>query len=127
MVISENCNHCGFEISITQYFICADCGLDACDFCLSTHCGIKEIGKELVRRVAGESTCQKRAVVCVLLDKNNLIVAAESNRCAPDGVCPRLSRFSTKENYPPDTCNSEHAEVRAMKLAKRPPKTAIIF
>jgi deoxycytidylate deaminase len=85
------------------------------------------ISPRTLEQVANQSTCQKRAVVCVLLDKDDKIVSIQSNRCSPDGVCPRLSRFSTKENYPPDTCNSEHAEVRAMKLAKRMPKTAIIF
>jgi deoxycytidylate deaminase len=81
----------------------------------------------MVDSIAKESTCQKRSVVCVLLDKNNQPVAVESNRCAPEGVCPRLSIITNKANYPADTCNSEHAEVRAMKLAKRLPETAIIY
>jgi deoxycytidylate deaminase len=85
-------------------------------------------GSGTAHLAAQKSTCQKRSVVCILLDKDNELVAAESNRCSPDSFfCPRLSLTTTKANYPADTCNSEHAEVRAMKVAKRLPKTAIIF
>lgn len=84
-------------------------------------------GSEAVQKAVADSTCQKRATVCVLLDKDDNVVAVESNRCSPDGVCPRLTLITSKTNYPADTCNSEHAEVRAMKLAKGLPKTAIIY
>lgn len=74
-----------------------------------------------------EATCQKRVVVCLLFDKVGQVVAVESNRCSPpNGVCPRLDLVTSKENYPPNHCNSEHAEVRALKLAKRMPTHAVL-
>jgi len=75
-----------------------------------------------------ESTCQKRKVICILLDKDEKIVAIESNHCnPPNGVCAQLNMVTAKETYPPNRCNSEHAEVRALKLAKRMPKYAVLI
>lgn len=80
------------------------------------------------QKTINASTCQKRAVVCILVDKNEKVVAVESSRCSPpNGLCPRLSLVTNKENYPPNLCNTEHAEVRALKLAKRIPKRAILI
>jgi hypothetical protein len=75
-----------------------------------------------------QATCQKRIVICLMFDKNGGVVSVESNRCSPpNGVCPRLDLVTTKENYPPNRCNTEHAEVRALKLAKRMPTHAVLI
>lgn len=75
-----------------------------------------------------KSTCLKREVTCIMTDKDNNIVSVEKNQCSPpNGVCPRLNLVTCKENYPPNHCNSEHAEVRALKFAKRMPTKAYLF
>lgn len=75
------------------------------------------------------STCLKRSVTCVMVDGNGEVLAVESNQCSPpDGICPRLDLTTSKENFPPTTyCQSEHAEVRALKLSKLLPKKAYLF
>ena len=84
--------------------------------------------KILMSQAFLNATCQKRVVICVLFDKDGSVVACESNRCSPpNGVCPRLDLVTNKENYPPNHCNSEHAEVRALKLAKRMPTHAVLI
>ena len=89
---------------------------------------MESITKEELGKVINDSTCLKRSVVCILVDKDERIVAVESNRCSPpNGVCPRLDLVTCKENYPANRCNSEHAEVRALKVAKRMPKRAILI
>jgi deoxycytidylate deaminase len=75
-----------------------------------------------------ESTCYKRTVICILLDKDENVVAVESNRCSPpNDQCPRLSLVTTKQNYPANLCNSEHAEVRALKAATKMPAVAYLI
>lgn len=78
-------------------------------------------------RTMKQSTCQKRAVVCVLFDDKGQVVSMQSNNCNPEGVCRQLSMVTTKENYPRNGCNSEHAEIRALKLARRMPKRALLI
>lgn len=71
---------------------------------------------ELQEAVATESTCQKRAVVCILVSKEGRVVSSGANRCdPPDGVCSRLGLIQNKENYDTaSTCNWSHSEVQAL-------------
>jgi deoxycytidylate deaminase len=71
---------------------------------------------ELFKAVSSESTCQKRAVVCVLVSKEGRVVSSGANRCdPPDGVCSRLELVQNKENYDTtSSCNWSHAEVQAI-------------
>lgn len=73
--------------------------------------------KELFKAVSTESTCQKRAVVCILVSKEGKVVSSGANRCdPPDGVCSRLGLIQNKENYDVEsTCNWSHSEIQAIK------------
>lgn len=75
------------------------------------------------------STCLKREVTCIMTDTDNNVVSVEKNQCTPpDGVCTRLGVVTNKANYLPTTnCNSEHAEVRALKFARRMPARAYLI
>lgn len=69
----------------------------------------------LVSAAAAVSTCAKRVTVCVILDALGNVLSCESNRCSPPGgVCSRLGVSNTKENYPAESCNWQHAERRAL-------------
>jgi deoxycytidylate deaminase len=73
--------------------------------------------KELFDVVQKESTCQKRAVVCILVSKEGRVVSSGANRCEPtDGICSRLGLIQNKEKYDTtSTCNWTHAEVTAIQ------------
>lgn len=78
-----------------------------------------------------ESTCQKRATVCVIYDVDDDILACESNRCAPpNGICVRIGVSNTKADYPVESsCNWTHAEQRAVAALPRGsrPHRALLF
>jgi deoxycytidylate deaminase len=85
-----------------------------------------------IHEVAAESTCQKRRVVCELLNDSGERLAIESNRCnPPDGTCVRIGIVSTREGYPVHSeCNWTHAEIMALRAINRTaekPFRAIIY
>jgi deoxycytidylate deaminase len=81
---------------------------------------------EAVQIAALNSTCLKRAVVCVLYDEAGRLVVARSNRCnPPDSVCARMGVRQGQEGYPVDSeCNWTHAEIRA--VAAIPPGVKVV-
>lgn len=86
--------------------------------------------KELVI-VALESTCQKRIIICEIYDKQNNLLARESNRCSPEGgICHRLGVVQNKDNYDKtSSCNWFHAEMNALHALQEgaKPYKAIIY
>lgn len=79
----------------------------------------------------GQSTCQKRIVVCKLVDAGGKIVALESNRCDPEGgMCHRKGIVQERDTYAlTSECNWTHAEIMAINSLPEgaEPRTAHIF
>lgn len=69
-----------------------------------------------ITQAASQSTCEKRVTVCVLLDANDTVLACESNQCQTP--CQRLSQVTSKSSYPTATCDTDHAELRALRALK---------
>ena len=88
--------------------------------------------RDLIEREIVLSTCQKRIVVCVLLDDES-VIRVSSNRCTPfTGACTRLDDVTAQAHYPMITdCRSEHAEARAIHRSTWPlphaERTAVIL
>lgn len=87
--------------------------------------------EDIVLKIAAESTCKKRSVVCVLLSEEGEILACETNLCFPlKGCCTRLNTVNQKVDYPAvSDCNWVHAEVRALSCLEEDdkPYTALIY
>lgn len=73
--------------------------------------------RDLMKLVLPKSTCQKRSVVCVLLNAQNRIISYGVNSCNPEGgTCHRLGLVQDKSNYDHSSnCRWVHAEIDALK------------
>lgn len=65
-------------------------------------------------RLADQSTCQKRSVVCALYDEKGICVGEGFNTCDVSYECKQLNIVQTPEEYR-DICKNEHAEVAALR------------
>lgn len=67
-----------------------------------------------VDEVISECTCKKRVVICELYDKDDNLIARESNRCDVD-ECRRIGLVEGKEGYGTIHCDWTHAEIMAIR------------
>ena len=70
----------------------------------------------LVHQGVHQSTCRKRAVVCILKDRHGNVLSMGANHCAPlGGRCAREGQSNGKADYPMSaTCNWTHAKINAI-------------
>jgi deoxycytidylate deaminase len=81
----------------------------------------------LINNAIATCNCQKRVVVCILLDKDRKVISTESQRCRPpNGECCRLDRINTQANYNNQGCDPVHAEIRALQNMTGKPKYAYL-
>jgi deoxycytidylate deaminase len=86
--------------------------------------------ENLITEAARNSTCLKRAVVCVLYNEDGRLLACASNRCTPpEGGCPRIGLVQSKSGYTGTECVCEHAEARALQAVQpwHKPSRAIVI
>lgn len=84
-----------------------------------------------LKQALEQSTCQKRPVVCDILDAAGNLIARGSNRCSPEGgTCHRLGLVQGKEGYDVNShCNWSHAEIQAIAslTGKAQPHKAVLY